>query len=362
MNAPIQTAFVTGATGLLGGNLVRELAGRGVSVRALARDGARAQRLLAGVPGVSIVPGELEDVASFAASLTGVDIVFHAAAYFRESYRGGSHQASLHAINVDGTRALLDAAYAHGVRRILHVSSIGTLVAKGSGGRAVDETMRREPESTRNDYFRSKILADRVVEDALAQHGDLWAAFVLPGFMNGPGDSGPTAAGQTLIDFAAGRLPGVVDAHLSYVDARDVAHACVEAALRAPRGERYVVAGRRLHLAEAYRLMEHATGAAAPTRRIPFTVLAAVAAANEVWARLSGRPVLIGLATYRNLREEGPHNRYDSSKAERELGVRFRPVEATLRDAAEWLEAAGLLQSREVSVQRPRQAALRAKR
>jgi dihydroflavonol-4-reductase len=292
----MKNALVTGATGLLGSNLVRELAARGVAVRAVARDPARAKRLLDGIPALEIVRGDLDDVAGFAPALDGADVVFHAAAYFRESYRGGTHWERLRRTNVEGTRRLIDAAYARGVRRILHVSSIGTLATAAPGGRPVDAAMRIAPEATRNDYFRSKILADREAEEALARHPDLWIAFVLPGFMNGPGDSGPTSAGQTILDYAAGRLPGVIDAHLSYVDARDVAKACVETALSAKRGARYV-----------------------------------------------GRPVLIGLATYRNLREQGAHNRYDSSPAERDLGIRFRPVEETLRDAAAWLRAAGML-------------------
>jgi nucleoside-diphosphate-sugar epimerase len=165
--------------------------------------------------------------------------------------------------------------------------------------------------------------------------------------MNGPGDAGPTSAGQTIIDYAAGRLPGVIDAHLAYVDARDVARACIEAVLGAPRGARYVVAGRRLHLAEAYAVLERVTGVPAPVRRVPYAVLAVVAAANEAWARVSGRPVLLGLATYRNLRETGAHNRFDSTPAERDLGIRFRPVEETLGDAVAWLRTAGMLAAAE---------------
>ncbi len=336
----MRTAFVTGATGLLGSNLVRELAARDWAVRALVRDQERARRLLAGVPHLTLVAGVVEDAAAFAPALRGVDAVFHAAAYFRESYRGGSHWAELHAVNVDGTRGLIAQALAAGVRRFLHVGSIGTLATCRPDGRPVDESCRADADATRNDYFRSKILADAVVEEALRRHPELWAAFVLPGFMNGPGDAGPTAAGQMIMDFAAGRLPGIVDAHLSFVDARDVARACVEAETRAPRGGRYVVAGRRLHLRDAYALLARLTGVAAPARRIPFGLLAVVAALNEAWARCSGRPVLIGLATYRNLRETGPHNLYDSGKAERELGVAFRPLEETLRDAVAWLRAA----------------------
>ena len=338
----MKTALVTGATGLLGSNLVRELAGRGWTVRALVRDQRRAARLLDGLPpAVSLVSGDVERPEAFAPALTGVDVVFHAAAYFRESYRGGSHWERLRAVNVEGTRALLAAALAHGVRRFLHVSSIGTLVVRRADGAAVDDSCREHPDGTANDYFRSKILADRVVEEAMARHPDLWTAFILPGFMNGPGDSGPTAAGQMILDFVGGRLPGVVDAYLSFVDARDVARACVAAEERAPRGARYVVAGRRLHMRDAYALLARLTGVAAPSRRLPMSLLAIVAAGNEAWARLTGLAVLLSRATYQNLRETGPHNAYDSSKAERELGVRFRPLEETLRDAVAWLRTNG---------------------
>lgn len=226
------------------------------------------------------------------------------------------------------------------------IASIGTLTIRRSDGGAVDETCPEAAGGTSNDYFRSKILADAEVEDALRRHPELFAAFVLPGFMNGPGDAGPTSAGQMIANFVAGRLPGVVDAHLSFVDARDVARACVEAEVRAARGARYVVAGRRFHMREAYALLERVTGVPAPTRRVPFPLLGAVAAANELWARLTGRPVLIGLATYRNLRATGPHNLYDSRRAERDLGVRFRPLEETFRNAVAWMDAHGMLPRR----------------
>ena len=110
----MRTALVTGATGLLGGNLVRELDRRGWAIRALVRDAARARRLLSGVARLTPVVGDLERVDDWAAALDGVDVVFHAAAYFRESYRGGSHWERLRTVNVDGTRALVAAAVARG--------------------------------------------------------------------------------------------------------------------------------------------------------------------------------------------------------------------------------------------------------
>jgi dihydroflavonol-4-reductase len=338
-----QTVFVTGATGLLGNHIVRELLSRGDRVRALCRERSRAESLLPDDERLELVEGDLEDVERFEASLDGATLVIHSGAYFRDSFKGGSHHKTLEAVNVHGTRALVAAAYRRGIRRFLHVSTVGTLEPRGPGGGVVDDTMRRTPESTANDYYRSKILADREIEQAMARHPDLWAAFVLPGFMNGPGDAGPTSAGQTIMDFAAGRIPGVLDAHFSFVDARDVAIACVEACERADRGERFIVAGRRMSLADEMKILERITGVAAPKRRMPLALLGLFAWLQEGWAAISGRPVLIGLTTYRLIRDEGPYARYDSSKAEAKLGVRFRPIEETLADAVEWLRARGML-------------------
>lgn len=333
----ISTAFVTGATGLLGSNLVRELLSRGLRVRALVRSRKKAAALLPKSPRLELVEGDMTNVAAFAAHLRGAEIVYHTAAFFRDSLTGGDHWAELERVNVAGTRALIAAAYAAGIRRFLHVSSIGTLAISVPDGSAVNETMRLRPEATKNDYYRSKILADREVERALEEHADLWAAFILPGFMHGPGDAGPTAAGRTILDFVHGKLPGIVDAHFSYVDARDVAFACAEAANKASRGDRFIVAGRTFHMGEVFSMLERITGKPAPRRAVPRIAIALIAILNEAWARLSRRPALLSWSIYRSIRDEGPHGRFDSSHAQRHLGVKFRPIEETLRDSFVWL-------------------------
>src|SRR5579863_5619789 len=123
-----QTAFVTGGVGLLGSNLVRLLVRRGFFVRALVLP-----RELDKVPiqfpdiSVEVVAGDMLDVASFASSLTGVDIVFHTAAFFRDYYKGGGHWEALYQTNVAGTRSLLEAAYRAGIRCFVHAGSIAVL-------------------------------------------------------------------------------------------------------------------------------------------------------------------------------------------------------------------------------------------
>ncbi len=129
-------------------------------------------------------------------------MLFHTAAFFRDSYKGGRHWDELFRVNVTGTEALLEAAYEMGVRRMVHTSSGGVL--DGPPGSLIDETMARA-EADANDYFRSKILCDRAIRAFLDSHPDFDATFVLPGFMFGPGDAGPTASGQLVLDFARRR-------------------------------------------------------------------------------------------------------------------------------------------------------------
>ncbi|ESQ81833.1 oxidoreductase [Asticcacaulis sp. AC466] len=336
-HAPL--AFVTGATGLLGNNLVRELIAAGWRVRALVRSPDKARQQFAGLD-IDIVRGDMLDIAGFASALAGVDTLFHTAAYFRDSYKGGRHWDALYAANVDGTRHLLGHAYRAGVRRFVHTSSIAVL--HGRRGQVIDETMLRK-ERDADDYYRSKILADRVVLSFLDSHPDAWAAMVLPGWMHGPGDIGPTSAGQTVVDVAQKRLPGVPPGSFSIVDARDVAQAMILANARGRRGERYLAAGRHMTMADLVPLIARAAGVAAPRGRIPLWLLHVLAAGYETYARLTGRPVLLSWAMARTVAKEADRSRYNPAKSERELGLSFRSVEDTLRDEVAWFRANGFI-------------------
>lgn len=332
-------AFVTGATGLLGNNLVRELIADGWRVRALVRSPDKARQQFDGLD-VDIVCGDMRDIAGFAPALADIDTVFHTAAYLRDSYKGGRHWEALHAANVEGTRHLLDHAYRVGVRRFVHTSSIAVLY--GARGQVIDETMlRSEPDA--DDYYRSKILSDRAVLAFLDTHPDFWAAMVLPGWMHGPGDMGPTSAGQTVIDVAFKRLPGVPPGSFSVVDARDVARAMILADERGRRGQRYLAAGQHMTMAELLPLIAQATGVPTPSRRISLWLMHLLAAFYEIYARLTGRPVLLSWAMARTVATEDDRSRYDPAKSERELGLRFRPIVDTLRDEVAWFRANGVI-------------------
>jgi len=326
-------AFVTGATGLLGNNLVRALVESGWHVRALSRTEEKAKKQFIDMNNVEVIIGDMNNVEQFSNALAGVDVIFHVAAYFRDNYKGGSHWAELERINVKGTAELVRAAYARGVRRFVQTSSIAVL--NGSPGMLIDESCERRPEDA-DDYYRSKILADQEIRRFLAMHPDMFGVFVLPGWMWGPGDIGPTSSGQVALDTVNGKLPGLTPGSFSVVDARDVASALIEAEARGHNGERYLAAGRHMTMRELIPIIGKVADVRTPVRELPMAILWAIALLQETWGKVSGKPILLSLATVRLLKHEADRSRFDHSKSERELGLKFRPVESTIEDTIRW--------------------------
>jgi len=329
------TAFVTGATGLLGNNLVRLLLTQGYRVKALVRSEPKAREQFGeSLNGrLELVPGDLARVEEFAPALHNCAVLFHTAAYFRESYKGGRHLTALHQTNVEGTQALLNAAYAAGIRRMVHISSIAVLGRNATG--LTDETMALPREAAPDDYYRSKIEADEVIFAFLASHPDMHISLVLPGWMHGPGDLGPTSAGQFVQDFLQQKIPGIADAAFSVVDARDVAQVAVASSRSGKRGERYLAAGHSVSMGGLLQIMEAVTGIPAPRRKLPRLMLYAIAYLQEAYARLTGQPVLLSLATVNNMVNDYGR-RFSADKIRKEFDLGFRPIEETLIDEVRW--------------------------
>lgn len=325
--------FVTGGTGLLGNNLVRALRARGHEVRALVRSRKKADALLADT-GAEIVVGDMREVSGFAGALAGCDAVAHTAAYFREYYAPGDHAASLEQINIQGTLALLAAADAHGIRRFLQTSSSGTVGNPADGSAGNEDTPASEAQLT-NLYFKSKVDGDRRIGAFVPKSG-MTIATVMPGWMFGPGDAGPTGAGGLVLDALAGKLPGVPPGGTSVVDARDVASAMVTMLERDVPNERFLVAGRYHTMREIL----DAIMASAGKKRIGFTLPPWLALAmghvSEAWARMTKGTPMVPLEGVRMLLEDF---RPSSAKAERELGVTFRPIADTIGDVVAWYGA-----------------------
>ncbi|WP_171909431.1 hypothetical protein [Rhodobacter sp. 24-YEA-8] len=181
--------------------------------------------------------------------------------------------------------------------------------------------------------------SDAAVQEFLHRHPEMFAAFVMPGWMHGPGDLGPTAAGQFTLDYLKRSLPGIPPGTFSFVDARDVAFAMAAAAEKARRGEHYLAAGHHIAMPDLVRIYEQVTGTPSPRRQIPVAILWPIAAVQELAARVTGRPALLSLATVRTMRAEAERTRFNPEKSQTELGLTFRPIAETIRDEVAWFKA-----------------------
>ncbi|SFW16734.1 MULTISPECIES: SDR family oxidoreductase [Pseudomonas] len=328
----MEYAFVTGATGLLGNNVVRALLKRNIKVKALVRSAEKAKKQFANLP-VEWVEGDMLNVDAFSHALQGCDALFHTAAYFRDSYKGGKHWQKLYDTNVTGTERLLQAAYAAGIRRAVHTSSIAVL--KGNKDQVIDETMSRS-EQEADDYYLSKILSEQKVQQFLSQHPDMFIAMVLPGWMFGPGDIGPTSSGQFLLDFVGQKLPGVLPGSFSVVDARDVAEHQIAAITCGRSGERYLAAGTHMDMKSIFQALSSVSGVKAPERKVPLFMLRIIALIYEGYYRITKKPVLISTSTVKLMAQEQGRTHFSHNKSSRELECQFRPVAETLTDTLDW--------------------------
>ena len=272
----------------------------------------------------------MTDIQGFKDSLIGCDVLFHTAAFFRDNYKGGDHWSELHQINVEGTRILLETAYQAGIRRVIHTSSIAVL-----NGELIDETMLRDEKNADN-YYRSKILADQEVINFLNYYPDMFISMVLPGWMFGPRDIGPTSSGEFVLNFLEEKLPGVVPGSFSIVDARDVALIQIAALEYGRRGERYLAAGSHMTMAQFFPLMAKISGIKAPTKKIPWILLKGLSFLNEIYGRITKKQVLLSKATVKLMATEEDRTHFNHEKTLKELGITFRPIEETLTSVIEW--------------------------
>lgn len=332
---PARTAvMVTGATGLLGHNLVRALLAGGHRVIAVARSADKAARLL-GDSGAEIALGDMNQVAGFAPRLAECRAVLHTAAYFREYYQPGSDPALLERINVEATLELVAAADRAGVEAFVHTSSSAAIGRKPDGSPGDEDTAPHRL-AARNHYMKSKVTGHQRLLAYRAARG-MRIVEILPGWMWGPRDAAPTHAGRLVLDFLAGKIPLVPPGGTCVVDVRDVADAMIAAIDRAPDRSRYLVAGQYRTLAEVLATLERVTGRRAPRRRAPRWLALAYAVASETWARLRRRPALVSSQAVRLL---AAGIAVSSARAARDLGARFRPFDVTVRDTVAYLTRA----------------------
>lgn len=314
-------ALVTGAAGFIGGHVVAELASGGAQVVAFDRAGGDSP-----VAGVEAVEGDVLDRDALLHAMRGCDAVFHLAAVYSYSR---AQAGAMQAVNVEGTRAVLDAAARAGVRRIVHTSSCAT--CGPVAGRAATEADGPPAWELAVPYKRTKLEAERLALAGARERLDV--VVVNPTTPVGPGDRGPTPTGKMVADIARGRVRAYLAAGaLNVVAVRDVAVGHRLAFERGRRGERYLLGGENLSLREVFATVARAAGRPAPRIAVPWTVAYGAARVGDAALRLAGRePSLLVLDEVRLARLPMT---FDDAKARTELGYTSRPARDALAAAA----------------------------
>ena len=245
-------AAVTGASGHVGANLIRVLLARGDSVRALVH---RDRRALSGLP-IETAMGDVRDPASLEQAFAGAEVVYHAAGYI--SLVSGEW-SRLHAVNVVGTRNVVEACLRCGVRRLVHFSSIHAMDLNPERAQ-IDESTPLVAEGGVPPYSLSKAEGEREVQEGIANGLD--AVILNPTAILGPHDYAPSHQGEVLLALARRMLPALVEGGFDWVDARDVAKGALSAAVRGTAGARYILSGHWVSVRELARLVGSITGPA----------------------------------------------------------------------------------------------------
>lgn len=326
-------ALVTGGTGFVGGAVVRELLRRGHDVKVLARATSKTDPLEK--LGVAIALGDILDGASILRALAGCDTLFHAAAIYEFWVQD---RARLLQTEVEGSRNAMEAALAAGVKRVVYTSS-GLVVGERKGETGTGDTVHRG--YFLSPYEEGKYQAEQVVK----QYRDrLGIVIIRPAAVIGAGDLKPT--GQTIIHLLNGRVPGLFPGVVSFVDVGDVASAHVLSAELGRWGEDYIVAAETRHLVEIFRTVCRLAGVR-PPMVVPRIVAGWFAKMEEWKAKRTGKPPILP----RYMFDLAVHGfRADGSKAAKELGLQYTPVEERLRQAIRWYWVQGLLKRKPACV------------
>lgn len=326
---------VTGAAGHLGANLVRALLDRGEVVRAF--DFTDNWRSLGDLD-VERVRGDIREPEALREIVRGADAVYHTAARISLSRKDG---ALTQAINVGGTRNVVDACLSGGVGRLIHFSSIHALVQEPVEV-PVDES-RPLVSSPRNPpYDRSKAAGEREVLAGVTR--GLNAVILNPTGMIGPHDYGPSHFGRVLLTLGAGHMPIFVETGFDWVDVRDVVAGALAARDRGRAGARYLLSGHWISMRDLAGLVSEVTGARAPSLYCSLDVARLAlpfAAAAAPFQR--GTPIFTPVA----LEALRGNPRVSHALATRDLGYAPRPLRATLEDTFRWFQDRGMLEARE---------------
>lgn len=320
---------ITGIAGFVGGNLARTLLNQGQQVKGLIHKDDRA------VAGLEIqrVSGNLHDLESLKQAFQGAEVVYHLAA----SITLDGVWSRLEAINVAGTRNVVEACLSTGVRRLVHCSSIHAF-EQTPLDRPLDETRPLAIGRHHPIYDRSKAAAELEVRQGIQRGLD--AVILNPTAILGPYDFKPSYLGKAILSMARRELPALVSGGFDWVDVRDVVYGLIQAAQVAPTGNKYLLSGHWRTVVDLSRCVAQHTHTRLPRLTVP------------LWLAYLGLPFIHVLAVLNH--KEQLYTRFSlqtlksnplisHARATQDLDYHPRPFEQSIADTVSWFANNGYL-------------------
>jgi dihydroflavonol-4-reductase len=318
---------VTGGSGVVGAAVVRHLAEAGHDVRALARTEAASEKVTA--LGAEPVSGDVLDPQSLVELVSDAEYVFHLAGV---NEMCSSDLGHMDRVNIVGTSNIRDICAARGVRRLIHTSS-AVAIGEKHGTVGSETSPHRGHYLSR--YERSKHISERLV---LEGGTGLEVVCVNPASVQGPGRA--TGTGKLILDVMRGKLPFLLDTTVSIVDIDDCARGHVLAADLGRPGDRYLLSGISISVGQALAVVARVSGITRKPRFLPGPVASVLGGGVELGAKALKRAPSMCREMVRVMRHG---HQYDGSKATRELGLGYTPLDDTIVRTVDWFRAQGLL-------------------
>ena len=329
--------LLTGAAGLLGSNISRQLIEAGHAVRALVLKGDPAARY---VPRqVQVIYGDLLDTDSLEAFFTVPEgsevVVIHSASIVTLN---PDPSPKVHAVNVDGTRNIVEMCLKHKVKKLVYVSSTGAIPERPHGQKITEVDHFLPTDGLVGYYSVTKAEATQLVLDAVREHPELDASIIHPSGICGPNDFSYGPVAKFIMQYAVGEMKSGIAGTFNSVDVRDLAAGVIACCDKGRRGECYIMSNEMVTMEEMFELINEAAGLHYHPSVLSAKTARLAAKLFSLGSHITGKPALLTDFAVYNLTR---NNDFDCSKARRELGFTCRPFADTIRDEVNWLMEVG---------------------
>ncbi|OGO30955.1 MAG: epimerase [Chloroflexi bacterium RBG_16_56_11] len=326
-------ALVTGATGLIGSSIVRELLKDGVEVRAMVREKSDTRN----IDGLAIerVSGDIRDAESMGRALKGIEVFYQAAAL----YTMDSPEKLYYDINVEGTKTALTAALKQGTPKVVYTSSIAAIGCTGTT--PANEGTEWNWAHLGLPYVTTKYLGEQAALEFCKQ--GLPVVVVNPAGVIGVRDIKPTPTGQIILNVLNRKYPGYPDGGNNFVDVEDVARGHVLAAQKGRTGERYILGNTNMTFKDFFKLVAEVAGTRPLTMRLPAGLMITLGYTYQAISAITRKPPLLKPNSARFACETAFYN---PSKAVNELGMPQTPLRTTVEKAVNWFRENGYVKAK----------------